>query len=215
MTDDEQPLYILLVDDHEVVRKGLRLLLETVLGYEVAEAASGDEALGSINTRIPDLVLLDARMPERDGIWTLQRIRQDHESLPVIILSTYDTSDYVNGAIDNGADGYLLKDASSQQLQEAIDSALAGDGLYLQPQVARRLFGRQGRSDDLAELSQRELTVLTELISGRSTNEIGEQLHLAPKTVKAHLTSIFRKLGVSNRTQAVAKAMREGLTEDW
>lgn len=214
MTDGGQRLHILLVDDHEVVRKGLRLLLETVLGYEVTEAASGDEALSCINTRIPDLVLLDARMPERDGIWTLQRIRQDHDSLPVIILSTYDTSDYVNGAIDNGADGYLLKDASSQQLREAIDSALAGDGLYLQPQVARRLFERQGRSDDLADLSQRELTVLTELVSGRSTNEIGAELHLAPKTVKAHLTSIFRKLGVSNRTQAVAKALREGLTDD-
>lgn len=204
---------VLLVDDHEVVRKGLRLLLETTLGYEVDEASGAVPALAAIAARPPDVVLLDARMAEHDGIWALQRIREDHGELPVIILSTYDTSEYVEGALTHGADGYLLKDASSEQLSEAVETAIARRGLYLHPQVAQRLVGRQLRSDGAVALSERERAVLRELVAGAGTDEIATRLHMAPTTVKTHLSSIFRKLGVTNRAQAVAKAMRDGLLE--
>ena len=204
---------VLLVDDHEVVRKGLRLLLETTLGYQVVEASGAVPALAAIDAEVPDVVLLDARMPEYDGIWALQQIRERYGELPVIMLSTYDSSDYVDGALEHGADGYLLKDASSQQLSEAVSTAISRRGLYLHPQVARRLVGRQPRLGGSADLSERERAVLSALVAGAGTDEMAAQLHMAPKTVKAHLTSIFRKLGVANRTQAVAKALREGLVD--
>lgn len=213
-TEPQEPATrLLLVDDHEVVRKGLRLLLESVLGCEVTEASSGMQALSMIETATPDVVLLDARMPDHDGIWTLQQIRQRFEGVPVIILSTYDSSEYVDGAIEHGAAGYLLKDASSQQLQEAIDTARAGRGLYLHPQVAQRLVARTASSNGRIELSERERDILQLVVAGHSTDEISAQLHVAAATVKTHLTSIYRKLEVTNRTQAVAKAIRDGLVD--
>ncbi|HSK22892.1 MAG TPA: response regulator transcription factor [Egicoccus sp.] len=203
---------VMLVDDHEMVRQGLRLLLETVLHYEVVEASSGPQALALLNETAVDVVLLDARMPEHDGIWTLQRIRIEQPELPVLMLSTYDTSDYVDGALDNGAAGYLLKDASSQQVGDAVTTALERRGVYLHPQVAQRLLGRRGSGpDDTIPLSTREQQILELLVAGRSTDQIGQTLHLATATVKSHLTSIFRKLRVTNRTQAVAKALQDGL----
>ncbi|MEX2487865.1 MAG: response regulator transcription factor [Nitriliruptoraceae bacterium] len=205
---------VLLVDDHEVVRQGLRLLLETALGLTVDEAGSGPQALAQAREHRPDVVLLDARMPEHDGIWTLRALRDAHPDLPVIMLSTYDSSEYVEGAITHGAAGYLLKDASSDQLLEAIRTATTDSGLYLHPQVAQRLLGRHADVVSQPDLSLREQEVLTALVAGHSTDDIGTRLHLAPTTVKTHLTSIFRKLGVANRTQAVAKALREGLVDD-
>ncbi|MBS3940215.1 MAG: response regulator transcription factor [Actinobacteria bacterium] len=203
---------VMLVDDHEMVRQGLRLLLESVLHYEVVEASSGPHALALLTETTVDAVLLDARMPEHDGIWTLQRIRAERPELPVLMLSTYDTADYVEGALDNGAAGYLLKDASSQQVGEAVATALEGRGVYLHPQVAQRLLGRRGGSPGhTIPLSTREQEILELLVGGRSTEDIGLALHLATATVKSHLTSIFRKLRVTNRTQAVAKALQDGL----
>lgn len=204
---------VLVVDDHELVLSGLRLLLELVLGYVVTEARSGMQALSMIEASPPDVVLLDARMPEYDGIWTLQQIRQRFEHVPVIILSTYDTSEYVNDAIEYGAAGYLLKDASSQQLQEAIDTARFGRGLYLHPKVAERLVERRSSTESDIAFSTRESEILGLLVAGLSTGEIASDLHVATATVKTHLTAIYRKLGVKNRTQAVAKCIREELTE--
>lgn len=204
---------LLLVDDHEVVRQGLRLLLERVLGYDVTEANSGLQALSLIETSRPDVVLLDARMPEHDGIWTLQQIRERFAQIPVIILSTYDSREYVDGAIEHGAAGYLLKDASSEQLQEAISTARQGRGLYLHPQVAQRLVARTAATRNHIALSEREQEILQLVVAGRSTDEIALVLHVAGTTVKTHLTSIYRKLDVANRTQAVAKAIRENIIE--
>ncbi|MEX2533276.1 MAG: response regulator transcription factor [Nitriliruptoraceae bacterium] len=216
MTQSNSPadrIRLLLVDDHEVVRQGLRLLLERVLGYDVTEASSGLQALSLIETSRPDVVLLDARMPEHDGIWTLQQIRQRFAEVPVIILSTYDSREYVDGAIEHGAAGYLLKDASSEQLQEAISTAREGRGLYLHPQVAQRLVARTSSIPNHIALSEREQEILQLVVAGRSTDEIAVALYVAGTTVKTHLTSIYRKLDVANRTQAVAKAIREGIID--
>jgi len=215
VTDASTPaaLRLLLVDDHEVVRKGLRMLLEAALGCLVDEASGALEALASIEASPPDVVLLDARMPEYDGIWALQQIRARFEGIPVIILSTYDSAEYVDGAIEHGAAGYLLKDASSQQLAEAITTAREGRGLYLHPQVAHRLVGRRSAAAGGRVLSERESQILQELVAGRSTDEIAAALFMSPATVKSHLTSIFRKLGVTNRTQAVSRALRDGIVD--
>lgn len=208
------PLTILLVDDHEVVRHGLRLLLEKVLGYEIREASSALQALAIVDEQRPDLVLLDARMPEHDGIWALERIREMEPDLPVIMLSTYDSADYVDGALEGGAAGYLLKDASSQQLREAIETALEGRGVYLHPAVAQRALARRRGSEKLSHpLSERELEVLARIALGATNEDIAAALVVSEKTVKSHLSSIFRKLGVSNRTEAASKAIRERLVD--
>ena len=204
---------ILLVDDHDVVRQGLRLLIETRLGFRVIEASSAQEALAAARGDAVDLVLLDARMPEHDGIWALQRLREAHPNLPVLVLSTYDTEDYVEGALEAGASGYVLKEASTTQLGEAIETALSGRGVYLYPAVAQRVLARSHRPAGGGEegLSERELQVLALLSEGATNEEIAGRLFLSEKTVKSHLSSIFRKLAVTNRTQAAAKAIRDRL----
>lgn len=204
----------LLVDDHTVVREGLRLLLENLMGMRVIEASSGAEALSVVSSDSVDVVLLDARMPDQDGIWTLNRIRDAKPEIPVLMLSTYDTEEYVDQALSGGASGYVLKEASSQQLSEAIDTALSGRGIYLHPEVAMRVLSRGTPAERESQgLSERELEVLEFLAGGSTNEEIASALYLSEKTVKSHLSSIFRKLRVTNRTQAASKAIRERLVK--
>ncbi len=211
---DVEKKTVLLVDDHSVVREGIRLLLETLLKMRVIEASSGPEALSVLGSETVDIVLLDARMPDHDGIWTLNKIRETNPDLPVLMLSTYDTEEYVDQSLAAGAAGYLLKEASSQQLAEAIDTALGKRGIYLHPAVAQRVLARgRGEEKDGSGLSERELEVLQLLAKGATNDEIASALFLSEKTVKSHLSSIFRKLRVTNRTQAASKAIRERLVK--
>lgn len=205
---------ILLIDDHNVIRHGLRTLIETALGHRVLEAASTEEGMALLSSATIDLVLVDARMPGEDGIVFLRKAKAARPDLPVILLSTYDTEDYVSGALENGANGYLLKDSTFDQLREAIDTARSGKGTYLSPLVAQRLWSRTQRTHGGGanlDLSDRELEVLHELVAGSRNVEIAANLYVSVKTVKSHLGSIFRKLEVTNRTEAVSKAIREGL----
>lgn len=206
---DAQRRTVLLVDDHEVVRAGLRLLLERVLGYDVIEAGSAEDAVALATSARPDVVLLDARMPDKDGLWALERLQELDAELPVLMLSTYDSPEYVDGALDGGAAGYLLKHASSAQLGEAIRTALDTGGVYLDPTVAQRALAR--RRAPTRQLSDRENEVLALVAHGATNEEIAERLVLSEKTVKTHLSSIFRKLQVTNRTAAASKAVRDGL----
>ena len=215
MRPENSKRVVLLVDDHSVVREGLRLLLEALLGLEVVQAGSGSEAVAIATSRHIDVALLDARMPEHDGVWTLQQIKKVKPELPVLMLSTYDTEEYVDRALEAGAAGYLLKESSSQQLSEAIETALSGRGVYLHPSVAQRVLARRQQQSERAAnpLSRRELEVLQLLAAGATNDDIARTLFLSEKTVKSHLSSIFRKLAVTNRTQAAAKAIRENMVD--
>lgn len=202
---------ILLVDDHDIVRSGLKLLLERTLGHRVIDVGSAEHALVSANEDEPDVVLLDIRMPNRDGLWALEQLRAQHPDLAVLMLSTYHIDEDVDASLAAGARGYVLKEASATQLSEAISTAVAGDGVYLHPRVAERLLARGGRhgGDEPLGLSDREREVLRGVCDGHTNEEIAGRLFVSEKTVKSHLTSIYRKLGVTNRTQAAAKALRE------
>ncbi|MHB1710561.1 MAG: response regulator transcription factor [Acidimicrobiales bacterium] len=204
---------ILLVDDHEVVRRGICALIEMAFGCEVTEASSCEEALAALRGDHIDLLLVDARMPVHDGIYTLERAREIHPELPALVLSTYDTQEFVDRALAAGANGYLLKESTLEQLREAIDTALSHRGTYLSPSIARDLCARMRPTDrdGRQELSDREVEVLVRLATGARNDQIAEQLFISIKTVKSHLSSVFRKLDVTNRTEAVAQAMARGL----
>jgi DNA-binding NarL/FixJ family response regulator len=211
----EKTRRVLLVDDHDVVRKGLRLLIERELGVEVLEAATAADGVTWGRDPSIDLVLLDVRMPERDGLWVLDEIRKARPEVPVIMLSTYTDEDYVYRSIEAGANGYLPKEASTHQLREAVETALHHRGLYLHPSVAHRALRRRRDGERYEEmLSERELAVLQLVADGETNERIAATLYVSEKTVKSHLSSIYRKLEVTNRTQAASKAIREKIVRD-
>jgi DNA-binding NarL/FixJ family response regulator len=212
---------ILLVDDHTLVRRGLAYLVSTcVENAEVTEAGSADEAVERLAVQPHDVALVDIRMPGRDGLELLREIRSSWPSLPVIMLSSYDNGEYVKAALAEGAAGYLLKDTTPEDLAQAILVALSGAGNVLSPRAVRNLFegpsipdessGAEGSLPD-AGLTRRESDVLQLLSQGHSNREIARQLFLSEKTVKAHLAAVFRKLGVTNRTQAAMAAVAMGV----
>jgi DNA-binding NarL/FixJ family response regulator len=211
---------LLLVDDHTLVRKGLIQVLQSCVDdAQVTEAGSADEAMEILQRTPHDVALVDIRMPGRDGIQLLKEIRAAWPGLPVIIVTSYDNGEYVKTALTEGAAGYLLKDASPEDLAQAILVALSGSGNVLSPRAVRNLF--EGSASDHADsresslpdvgLTRRETDVLQLLAGGASNREISRQLFLSEKTVKAHLAAVFRKLGVSNRTRAAMAAVAMGM----
>lgn len=205
-------LRLLLVDDHELVRSGLRLLLESSLGHSVTEATSGEQALDIVRSERFDLVLLDVRMPGKDGLWTLERLRTHAPDVPVLMLSTYDDEESVRGSLERGAAGYVLKEAGVAQVAEAIGIAVERRGVYLHPLAAERVVWRH-RAKGREDMTDRELDVLTLIVEGTTNEEIARELSVTEKTVKSHVSAIFRKLQVTNRTQAATKAIREDLLD--
>jgi DNA-binding NarL/FixJ family response regulator len=187
---------------------------------DVVEAESSAAALEALRTGGKvDLALVDVRMPDLDGLELLRAIKTEWEELPVIMLSTYENAPYVKRALADGASGYLLKDATPEDLSQAINVAMSGSGNVLSPRVIQNLFEDQeasnasssnGRRSEYS-LTQREHDILALLAEGRSNREIAGRLYLSEKTVKAHLAAIFRKLGVTNRTQAAMMAVQMGV----
>jgi DNA-binding NarL/FixJ family response regulator len=209
---------VLLADDQALVRSGFRLILESKDDLEVVgEAANGREAIELTTTTSPDVLLMDIRMPELDGVEATRRILSGGSSARVLILTTFDLDEYVVRAIRAGASGFLLKDAPPAQLVDAIRVVAAGDAL-LAPAVTRRLLERfaRGVEDDrpppsLGELTERELQILRLLAQGLSNAEIAERLVVGETTVKSHVSSILRKLRLRDRVQAVIAAYDTGL----
>jgi DNA-binding NarL/FixJ family response regulator len=201
---------VLLVDDHPVVRQGLRGMLEAEADLTVVgEASSGAEAVEFVAQNPPDVVLMDLRMPGMDGASATARIVASKSPSRVVVLTTYETDTDILRAVEAGAAGYLLKDSSREELVNAIRAAARGETV-LAPSVVGKLVGRV-RTPTRPALSAREIQVLRLVGRGLSNAEIGRELFIGEATVKTHLLRVFNKLGVSDRTAAVTTAMERGI----
>jgi DNA-binding NarL/FixJ family response regulator len=209
----------MIVDDHALVRRGMAYVVrDSFSEAEVVEATGADEALSAMEAEPVDIALVDVRMPDTDGLDLLHDMKTRWPDVPVIMLTTFDHAHYVRRALAEGAAGYLLKDATPEDLEQAIKVALSGGGNVLSPRVIQNLFEAMelGNENDqshraASNLTQRETDILALLAEGKSNRDISRALYLSEKTVKAHLAAIFRKLGVSNRTQAAMAAVSMGL----
>jgi DNA-binding NarL/FixJ family response regulator len=207
------PIRILIVDDHGIVRQGLRMYLQFDPELEiVGEASNGKEALEQTSKLHPDIVLMDILMPEMDGLEATAAIRQSMPDTEVIALTSVLDDAIIHQTIRAGAIGYILKDTGSDELCRAIHAAVGGQ-VQLSRQVALRMAAEQDEVDVVQALTDRETDVLRQIARGRSNKEIALDLMIAEKTVKAHVGSILKKLGVNSRTQAALLAIRSGLVK--
>ena len=208
------PIKVLVVDDHEVLRSGLRALFEGTDIKVVGEASNGKDGLRLTNEKAVDVVVLDVRMPDLDGLNVLGRIKLDHPQLPVLMLSTYDNPTYVARAVALGAAGYLLKGADGQDIVAAIRKAATGQAIWTREEL-RRVTGALATPRTASEvevpLTQRESEVLRQLALGLTNKEIAQALSISYETVKEHVQHILRKIGVTDRTQAAVWAVRKKL----
>lgn len=205
------PIRILIVDDHSVVRQGLRMFLNLEPDFEiVGEAGNGAEALEKVADLHPDVVLMDLVMPVMDGVTAIEKIRQAHPDTEVIALTSVLEDTSVVNAVRAGAIGYLLKDTEADELRRAIKAAAAGQ-VQLSPKAAERLMREIRAPESPEKLTERETEVLRLLAHGKANKEIAAELHISETTVKTHVSNIMMKLEVSSRTQAALYAVRIGL----
>jgi len=202
---------VLIADDHGVIRDGLGRLIAALDDMEVAgTAADGEEAVARARELEPDVVLMDLDMPRLDGIEATRRITAEQSGTAVLVLTSFSDRPRILGALEAGASGYLLKDAASDDVAEGIRSAARGEA-PLDPRAARTILSARAEPDPLAAFSQREREVLDLLVEGMPNKIIARRLEISEKTVKSHLTRIFREIGVTDRTQAALWAERHGL----
>ena len=202
---------VVLVDDHAVVRQGLRFLLEQQSDIEViGEGKDGTQGVDLVTSLLPDVVLLDLLMPKMDGLTAVREMKRTTPSTQIIILTSYYEDDQVFGAIKAGAISYLLKDASPEELVEAVRAAARGEGV-LHPMVAARVLREMQQRSPLDWLTARELEVLTLIARGRSNAEIAAELVIGEGTVKTHVSNILTKLHLADRTQAAIYALQQHL----
>jgi two-component system, NarL family, response regulator YdfI len=216
----QDKIRVLVADDHLIVREGLRLILETEVGFElVGEAADGAEAVILAGELLPNVVLMDLRMPGMDGLTAIEHLQVERPDVAVVILTTFNEDDLMMRGLRAGARGYLLKDASRETLFAAIRAAAHGETL-LSPEILQRLLSRaenrqeQASTGGTIELTERELEVLQAVARGERSKEIAFRLGITERTVKAHLSSIYSKLGVDSRAGAIAVAAQHGLLSD-
>ncbi|HUK81109.1 MAG TPA: response regulator transcription factor, partial [Verrucomicrobiae bacterium] len=203
------PIRIVVADDHPIVRQGIVANLKEQRDIKVvAEGSDGDEALALIKRHMPDVVLLDLRMPRMDGLAVVAEVTALHLQTKVIVMTTFESQEDIQRAVRAGARAYLLKDCTQQTLLEAIRRVFLGE-VFLLPQIAQKLVDRMQKP----QISPRELEVLKSVASGKSNKEIGVQLFIGEGTVKTHVASLLEKLGVTGRTSAVREAVRLGLVQ--
>ncbi|MGG1369984.1 response regulator transcription factor [Priestia megaterium] len=207
---------ILIVDDHLVVREGLKLLIETSDKYViVGEAENGRIAIDLVEKLKPDVILMDLYMPVMSGLEAITEIRRRTPEIPIVILTTYNEDQLMMKGIEAGAKGYLLKDTGVENLFESIDSAIRGETL-LQPEITERIQNYKTKllkeqSKSKVMLTPREMTILQAITRGSTSKEIAYDIGIAERTVKSKLTSIYNKLGVDSRTEAVVVAIQSGI----
>ncbi len=204
-----EPIRVLVVEDHNVVRQGLVALLSVTEGLEVVgEAADGLEAIAQFRKYQPTVTLIDLRLPKLGGVDAIIRIRKDAPDARFIVLTTYDGDEDIYRALKAGAKAYLLKGMTSEELIAAIRAVHAGKS-HIPPVIAERLAERMG----VEELTPRESDVLEQIVQGKSNKEIATELEISEATVKTHINSLLSKLGVTDRTQAATAAIRRGLVQ--
>ena len=204
---------LLVADDHEVVRSGLRSLVAGTEIKVVAEAGTGEDALRAAGQHQIDVVLLDIRMPDGDGLATLAQLRKNHPTVPVLMLTTYDNPTYVARAVALGASGYVLKGVGRDKLLDTIRRTARGEQAWTREEL-RRVSGAgvtRVNTDLEAPLTPRETEVLAQLAHGLTNKEIAQALNISTETVKEHVQNILKKIGVADRTQAAVWAVRAGL----
>jgi DNA-binding NarL/FixJ family response regulator len=210
-----EPIKLLIADDHPVVREGLISMISREPDFKVvAEANNGLEAVEKAKQYKPDVILMDLRMPEMDGVEAIRQIAEVEPDTKFIILTTFSDDEYIFKGIEVGARAYLLKDAPREELFKAIRAVYRGESL-IQPVVASKVLSRfaelsrQTQSPEV--LTDREVEVLILVAKGSANKEIAEELHISNSTVKTHIASIFQKLGTNDRTEAVTMALRKGI----
>lgn len=208
---------VMITDDHVMIREGIRQILEFDGKIEViAEAGDGVECLSLLEKNMPQILLLDINMPHKNGIEVLKEIRDKKMPVKVLILTVHNEVDYLIKAVDIGVDGYLLKNSGSAELIKAIDSVLKGES-YIQPDLIpmlnSRLISKNDNQEKIDTLTRRELEVLQFVAIGMFNKEIGEEMNISERTVKNHISSIFKKIDVADRTQAAVFAIKNNLVE--
>lgn len=218
--DQVEKIRVVLADDHPLIREGLRAMLDSSDEVEVvAEADGGTALLEAVGLHSPDVVVVDIRMPDMDGIEAVRRIRGEYPDVKALMLTVHDEEAYVHEAISAGATGYLIKTVSTEELIRGIVAVAEGKAI-LHPSITRQMIDEfaemakgGGHHKPTHELSKREQEVLQLLAYGKSNKEIARALGIGAQTVKTHVSHIFTKLGASDRTGAVAAALRRGLVE--
>ena len=206
---------VMITDDHSLIREGIRQLLEFDGSIEViAEASNGVECLEKLEVLSPDVLLLDINMPEMNGIDVLKKLKETESDVKVLILTVHNELEYLLKAIDIGVDGYILKDSESSELKKAIDIICKGEN-YIQPSLIpalnNQLANRDIDKDKIDLLTSREYEVLIQVANGMSNKEIATNLNISERTVKNHISNIFKKIDVSDRTQAAVFAIKNNI----
>lgn len=208
---------VMLVDDHALIREGIKQLLEFDGSIDVIEQASdGAECLEKLQHVQPDILLLDINMPNVNGIEVLEEIKKKNIPVKVLMLTVHSEAEYLVQAVDIGANGYILKDSGSEELKKAIQSVMDGDS-YIQPSLIpslnSRLVNRDIDKEKIAALTKREMKILTQIAGGMFNKEIAMNLNISERTVKNHISNIFKKIDVSDRTQAAVFAIRNNIVK--
>ena len=208
---------IMITDDHSMIREGLKNLLELEGDIEViAEAENGEECLEKLNSVKPDVLLLDINMPKMNGLEVLQKLKDRKSKIKVLVLTVHNETEYLMKAVDIGINGYVLKDSESSELRKAILTINDGEN-YIQPSLIPSLNSKMIEKNEdevkIDSLTKRELQVLKELAVGKFNRDIAKEMEISERTVKNHISSIFKKLDVTDRTQAAVFAIRNNLIQ--
>lgn len=211
----EEAIRVMIADDHSLIREGLRQLLEFDGSIQVVgEAANGAECLEKLEKYDPEVLLLDINMPEKNGIDVLKKMKEDKSPVKVLILTVHNELEYLINAVDIGVEGYIMKDSDSSELKKAIRAVRDGEN-YIQfsllPALNNRLLNRDVDKDKVASLTNRELEVLVQVANGMFNKEIAMNLNISERTVKNHISNIFKKIDVSDRTQAAVFAIKNNI----